>query len=187
MELVSVRTTLQDRGDWSGVRLLDDLRAPDTDHSWLWLLATPTGDEVRGQEFIVAVRVRIGADVMAAGQPCRCCGGILDAKGHHAMRCAPGESTRGHNRVANTLLSLASLADGASCAEPRGLVASRPALRPADVLTTAAFGRGAALDVSIVSPDAAGAGSDPCVASVRKKLDKYRSVFEQLLEAGYDY
>ena len=98
-----------------------------------------------------------------------------------------GESTRGHNRVANTLLCLASLADGSSCAEPHGLIASRPALRPADVLTTAAFGRGAALDVSIVCPDATGAGSDPCVASVTKKMQKYGEVLDELLEAGYHY
>ena len=174
-------------GDWSGIRLLEDLRNPQTDHSWLWLLATPTGDEVRGHEFVAAVRLRIGAAVMAQAQTCRCCRSLMDVKGHHALRCAHGESTRGHNRVANTLLCLASLADGSACAEPRGLIASRPALRPADVLTTAAFGRGAALDVSIVSPDAGGAGADPCVSSVRMKKDKYAAVLEELLEAGFDY
>ena len=183
----ALRASLEARHDWPGIRRFDDLCSPETDHSWLWLLATPTGDEVRGQEFVVATRLRIGADVVATEQQCRCCGGILDVRGHHALRCASGESTRGHNRVANTLLCLASLSDGTSCAEPRGLIASRPALRPADVLTTAAFGRGAALDVSIVSPDATGAGSDPCVASVAKKMRKYSSVLDELVEAGLDY
>ena len=186
-KLAAVQDRLMQCGDNPGLNLLQDLRSPNTDHSWLWMLSTATGDELRGHEFCVAVRLRIGADVTRAGTPCKCCGEPLDARCLHALRCAPGESTRGHNRVSNTLLGLASLGDSASCAEPRGLVASRPALRPADILTSAAFARGAALDVSIVSPDAEGAGLDPCTAAVRGKLEKYGPVVQELRDAGIDY
>ena len=186
-KLAAVESTLEASNDQAGLHLLHDLRSPDTDHSWLWMLATPSGDEVRGQEFCVAVRLRIGADVVEPGTPCKCCGAPMDARGLHASRCAPGDSTRGHNRVANTLHCLASLSDSSSSVEPRGLVASRPALRPADVLTSAAFARAAALDVSIVSPDAVGAGSDPCEAAVRRKLAKYGPILDELREVGIDY
>ena len=111
----------------------------------------------------------------------------MDSRGCHALRCAPGESTRGHNWVANSLLGLASLADANSLAEPKGIVPSRPGLRPADLLSFAAIGRGAALDVSIVSPDSEGAGHDACFAMSSRKTEKYGSVLRELQEEGIDY
>ena len=87
------------------------------------------------------------------------------------MRCAArGASTRGHNRVRDTLLGLASLADSASVIEPKGLTPSHPTLRPADVLTSAAFARLAALDVGMACPDSAGSGNGACAAMVSEKL-----------------
>ena len=84
---------------------------------------------------------------------------------------------------------LASLADGAAATEVRGLVASAPMLRPADLLTTAAFGRLSALDVVVASPDAAGAGDDACAAAVSRKLGVggYGPYLEELAADGVDY
>ena len=74
-------------------------------------------------------------------------------------------------------------------AEPRGLVSSRPGLHPADLLTSAAFGRPAALDVSIACPDAEGAGLDACAATTTaaRKFGKYGDILDELREDGIDY
>ena len=186
-KITAVMKECADSGDWPSVRQLQDLRDPATDHTWLWMLATPAGREVPAREFSLAARLRIGADVVEQGAKCACCGGPLDRRGRHALRCAPGESTRGHNWVSNTLLDVASLADSSSVAEPRGLVPSRPGLRPADLLSSAAFGRPTALDVSIVCPEAEGAGPDPCAAAEQKKVTKYGAVLDELREEGIEY
>ena len=178
---------LQAASDWCSVRQLSDLRDPGTDHSWIWLSASASGFALLPLEFCTAIRMRIGASMIAQASPCACCNGVVDSRCHHALRCAPGESTRGHNWVAGSLLGLASLADSTSLAEPRGLIPSRPGLRPADLLTFATIGRGAALDVSIVSPDSSGAGTDACVATTNKKMDKYKHVLHELHEEGLEY
>ena len=73
--------------------------------------------------------------------------------------------------------------------EPTGLVDSRPALRPADVLTGVSdpSGRLAALDVGIICPAAQGAGED-CVQTMvdrkQARIDRYRDELEQ---AGIEY
>ena len=85
------------------------------------------------------------------------------------------------------ILGLARIGDTASCAEPRGLVPSRPALRPADILTTASCGRRAALDVCVASPDGAGAGADACASAALRKRYRYREVLDELKAEGYDY
>ena len=173
--------------DEPGVRQFADLRAPETDHTWLWALSNADGSEVQPREFTTAVRLRVGADIIGSEAACACCGKPLDRRCLHALRCAPGESTRGHNWVVNTLADAAALSDNSTKVEPRGLVGSRPSLRPADFLSSAAFGRPAALDVSIVSPDAEGAGLDPCAATSAKKVGKYSSILGELQEEGIDY
>ena len=178
---------LEATGDWCSVRQISDLRDPATDHCWMWLSASASGFALLPREFCTAVRLRIGAALVALPSPCACCGGILDARGHHALCCAPGESTRGHNWVAGSLLGLASLADSTSAAEPRGLIPSRPGLRPADLLTFATLGRGAALDVSIVSPEGVGAGLDACAAASDRKYGKYQEYLAELREEGLEY
>ena len=176
-----------DQNDWPAWRQLQDLRAPGTDHSWLWLAATPAGSAFCGQEFCTAARLRIGAPIIETEQECAVCGGQVDVRGLHSLCCAPGESTRGHNWVCNSLLHLSSLSDSSSVAEPRGLVPSRPTLRPADIFTTTAFGSGAAVDVSIVSPDGEGAGADACQAAADGKMKKYGEVLAELREEGIRY
>ena len=85
------------------------------------------------------------------------------------------------------VLGLASLSDNAAAAEPCGLVPSRPALRPADVLTTSAFARLAALDVGVACPDAGDAGDDACVAMHEAKHGTYADVLGELADEGIDY
>ena len=126
------------------------------------------------------MRLRIGAEVAPAGQECACCGEKLDPLCLHALRCAPGESSRGHYSVCSVVHGLASLADSSSVVEPRGLVPSRPAIRPADVLTSAAFCIPAALDVCVASPDSAGAGTDVCISAEARKCGHYKDVMDEL-------
>ena len=174
-------------GDFSSVQMLEDLCNEETDRSWLWLAGTVDGPPTKSHEFCTAVRLRIGADLASDDQECACCGGKLDRKGLHSLCCAPGESTRGHGAVASVVHSLARLSDASASTEPRGLVPSYPALRPADVLTSVAFGRQAALDICVASPDGAGAGSDACAAAARRKSENYAGVIEELSEEGCDY
>ena len=176
----------QEAEDWPSIRMIRDLRDATTDHSWLWMLG-PNGPRFTPHEFCLAVRVRIGADVAPPGHLCAVCGESMDTRGIHAMNCAPGESTRGHYSLCSVVHCLASLSDSSACTEVRGLVPSRPALRPADVLTSAAFGHLAALDVCVTSPERSGAGPDACIAGAQRKLDKYAGVLDELVAEGYDY
>ena len=121
---------LQQRRDWPGMHLLEDLRDPGTDHSWLWVLSSATGDVVRASEFVTAVRLRLGVPVLEEDTECACCGAVLDRECRHAMKCAPGASTRGHNRIRDSVLGLASLSDSAAAAEPLGLVHIRLSALP---------------------------------------------------------
>ena len=169
------------------IQLLDDLRHPATDRRWLWVLSAADSTVLRPAEFMDAVLLRLGADLMARPAPCAQCGEQLDPQCRHALRCTPGPATCGHNRIRDTLLGLASLGDGASASEARGLIASAPTLRPADVLTCAAFGRLAALDVGIANPAAWTAGDDACVSMVQKKMHDYGAYLDELAEDGIAY
>ena len=124
---------------------------------------------------------------MAGPAPCARCKAQLDAKCRHALLCGSGPATRGHNRVRDTLLGLASLSDGAAASEVRGLIGSAPRLRPADVLTTAAFGRLVALDVGIANPAARTAGEDACASMVSQKTSEYARFLSELAEDGIEY
>ena len=182
-----IRSQYEAARDYGSVNLIDDLCDSATDHSWLWLLASHAGPRTRNTEFCTGVRLRIGADVAPAGLVCACCGEELDRLCLHCMKCAPGESNRGHYAVCSVVHGLASLADPSAASEPRGFVPSRPAIRPADVLTSAAFCIPAVLDVCVASPDSAGAGTDACAAAEVRKRGKYQDVLVELREEGYDY
>ena len=77
------------------------------------------------------------------------------------------------------------MVDPSTEVEMRGLVEHAPRDRPGDIFTGAAVpNREAAVDVSIVSPHAAHAGSD-CVATAhRGKFTKYRLAVEEWGEQG---
>ena len=99
-----------------GSHLLADLRNFGTDHGWLWELAGAGREALLPSEFLTAVRLRLGAPVFVGPGPCARCGVERGISGGHTLCCAPGEATRGHNRIRDVLLGLASLSDGAACA-----------------------------------------------------------------------
>ena len=101
-------------------------------------------------EYIMAVRLRLGcAGPDEPSARSNCDSGILDRSGRHPSFCAKGPSTRSHNAVRDEFFAFAQDVDGNAEIEPVGLIPSRPALRPADNLTSASSlkGRLAALDV----------------------------------------
>ena len=61
-----VRETLRCAGDFEGLQILSDQCDAATDHSWLWALAAADGSIVPSDEFITAVRLRLGAPVIDA-------------------------------------------------------------------------------------------------------------------------
>ena len=182
-----VEHRLEDSRDLAELALLRDLRAQDIDHGWLWEMGGEGADALLPPEFLLAARMRIGAPVFLDAGPCARCGENRGLSGAHAVCCAPGEATRGHNRTRDVLLGLASLADGSARPEVAGLVPGAPALRPADILTDAAFGRLSALDVSIVAPHASGAGRDAVATRVQGKMQFYAPYLDALAEAGVAY
>ena len=110
--------------------------------------------------------------------------------GAHALCCAPGPSTRGHNEARDCLLALARRGDPHAESEVLGLLPAAPGLRPADVLTNAAGGTGlVALDVGIASPDsqAAVAAGDGLEAMRRRKVSVYAGHADAMRDSGLEY
>lgn len=98
------------------------------------------------------------------------------------------EATKRHFDVRDVVLQLTHLADPRAGVEAPGLIPSAPALRPADILTSAAYpGRLAALDIGISSPEASGAGSDCCAAMFDKKVRNYGPHLAELTAADVVY
>ena len=102
-----LQATLKSEEDWEGLGLLEDLAHPDQDHRWLWECGPPSETALSRKEFREAVLLRLGDKLVEAGTPCARCGSAMDAQCRHAMRCASGQSTRGHNRIRDTLHGLA--------------------------------------------------------------------------------
>ena len=142
------------------------------------------------REFALAVKLRIGADVAVPGSKCSRCDMAMDRKGRHALVCqrAIGVSTKGHNLIRDTLMGLASISDPGAVTEAPGLVLSNPYIRPADVLTTAAFGRPTAPDVVVSCPHAGGAGPDAAAKALISKFGHYgKEVIEEMREEGVEF
>ena len=170
-------------------RRIRELRDPSVSNDWLWALNPAHGAYLPSSHFLTAVRLRVGFHFLDEPILCpRCCRAILDRSCVHALCCASAESTRGHNRVRDSVLQFVSLADGAADTEVPELIPSAPTLRPADIFTPAALpGCQAALDVGIMSPDATGAGLDCCDAMHRKKLQTYEPYLEELERQNIRY
>gem|GEM_PF-7075693 len=171
-------------------RRLLDLRDPTVSHEWLWSLAPWASHTLEPDDYVDAVRLRLGA---AQGPPdvtCLVCGRVAAVGGEHALCCAPGPSYKGHNETRDRLLVLARLGDAHAEKEATGLLPAAPGRRPADVLTCAAGGRGlVALDVGIASPDsqAAVAGGDALEVMRTRKLGEYKELEAALREADLAY
>ena len=153
---------MQAQADWDAARRLAEIRDPSCSHDWLWAINPAHGVTLPADDFITAVRIRLGAPIASDPAPCASCGeAVLDTCGSHALRCARAASTKGHNKVRNVVHNLAHAADPTALTEPEELIPGYPELRPADVYTSAAIpGSMAALDIGISSPDSAGAGSN---------------------------
>ena len=137
------------------------------------------------EEYVASVRLRLGCGGPAEPQVCGNCGtAVIGCNGMHALLCARGESTRGHNAVRDELHSMAASVDRSAETEPLGLIASHPQLRPADILTGAFHnGRLAAVDVGVICPAASGAGLD-CVTTMHDRKYERMRPFADELEAG---
>ncbi len=166
--------------------LLAELVSPHVSHEWLWRIDPNKGSALAADDYVAAVRLRLGSGGPSDAVPCASCGdALLGPSGLHALLCACGPSTRGHNAVRDELFQVASSLDSTSELEPTGLIPSRPGLRPADLLTGVSgfSGRHAALDVGICCPAAAGAGND-CVEAMRQRKQARLAPLEAELEAG---
>ena len=116
------------------------------------------------------------------------CNRLLDSNGTHALCCAPGESTRGHNAVRDELFAITRIADTTAEREVLGLLDTAPGLRPADILTCAVQpSLSFALDIGIAAPPAAHAGTDCCETMRRRKVRHYADHAGDLLEQGIQY
>jgi hypothetical protein len=169
---------------------LHDLRLAEGTHSWLWRLSREQGATIDDeQEYVEAVRVRLGTGGPPDGGLCGSCGAaFLDSSGRHAAGCCLGEATRGHHAVRDVLFEASFIADPSTEREPEGLVPSHPALRPADVLSPAArAGCLAALDVGVTSPLAATAGEDAAESMFERKLAERRPIEAELETQGIRY
>ena len=170
-------------------RRLVELRDETSSSAWLWGLDPRDGHSLEPDKYVAAVRLRLGAGYLPEPRLCRACGRCpLDPGGFHALCCAPGEGTRGHYDVRDSVLDLTRLADPTAETEVVGLFDAAPGLRPADILTSAASpGLTSALDVGVASPDAVGAGDD-CLETMRlRKRNRYGAFLAELEDQGVEY
>ena len=88
-KLNRLSTRMQANGAQEDVRRLADLRdIKHQDHSW-WKSLDPETDRVLlANEWIIAMRARLGAPILLADSICGRCGDhIMDVKGYHALCC----------------------------------------------------------------------------------------------------
>ena len=167
---------------------LDDLRHKTVNSEWLWALEPTAPAFLEPDAYVPAVRLRLGAGFASEPLPCRACRKVLDANGSHALCCAPGASTRGHNDVRDSVFDLTHVADATCEKEVLALLETAPGKRPADVLTNAVSpGLTSALDVGVAAPHAVHAGED-CAESMRlRKRKEYASYLQALAAEGVEY
>jgi hypothetical protein len=175
-----------------GLRLAD-IASKNSHHDWLWAINPAHGFVLSSDSFCSALRIRLGLPLASyvGALPCAECGGGVEADdlGRHALLCAKGKRTIGHNMLRNHVASLAHISDPCTRTEVSwaspipvdGAIVGRQ--RPADILTTAAFIGGvgpAALDVGITTPFTAEASRAPHIDT----LEAYRTKKLQQRDAG---
>ena len=189
IKMDSLCNDLNQQGQEEDLRRIRDLRESAKSGLWWTALNPRTSHVLSAEDWIIAMRLRLGASIFSSPQCCHLCGEcVLDTKGYHALCCARGESTVGHNRVRDVFHAGFHLADPTSEIEVPGLVVSAPTLRPADVLTHAAIrGELTAVDVGVSCPNASGAGSDSTETMKQDKLDRYGPYLQELSAQGITY
>lgn len=181
-------------------RRLCDLASPKVDNGWLWAINVAHGPVLPQRDYLVNLRLRLGIRVgpdFEGTLPCGGCGGPISADEFdaHALSCAKGERTTGHNEVRDEWARLAEMADGRGNVKIEQLVPTDDpdieGLRPADVLLSAAPLGGCgmcALDPGITSPyTAAAIASDTHVAIDSYYRRKLRTNLEPCKAAGWEY
>ena len=146
-----LRERFRSARSWTDLRRLRELQDPTVSHDWLWKLNPAHGATVAAGDFSLGLRIRLGASLTEEEILCTRCGHtIVDSMAAHALCCAAPEGTHGHYEARDKLLNLVQLADPGATTEVPELIPSRPALRPADIFTTAALpGSRAALDIGV--------------------------------------
>ena len=177
---------LESANDRKGMTRIKELSDTAVDHNWLWHLSKHHGPCLSKQEFVEAVRVRLGTAGPTEPTPCARCGKLFDCAGSHASCCGLAEATRGHYAVCQLVHNSCLLCDPSAEAEVPGLIRGT-ALRPADILTTALGNGMTALDVGITSPHAQQAGNDCAATMVRRKLEFYGPYLQQLDRDNIEY
>ena len=125
-------------------------------HAGDWLVVAPLialGLHLRPQEFVLAVKYRLGLAVFDQAGPCPACLKQSDVLGDHVMCCGTGgERIARHNHLRDAIFDTAAAAGLGPVKEGRFLLPGCDR-RPADVLLhNWAQGRDAALDVTVVTP-----------------------------------
>ena len=113
---------------------LRDLADTSVNHEYLWLLGdAPTGG-LSNEDFIIDVRLRLGASQCDDSRMCGACGRCrLDVRVCRAQCCAPGPANAGHNDLRDELFDLVWVAGSAAEIEALGLLCAAPSLRPAEI------------------------------------------------------
>jgi hypothetical protein len=172
---------------------LTDLSSKQTKHEWLWAINPAHGFVLTPDSFSVGLRLRLGLPLATYPGPLPCAECLQDVLaedlGVHALSCAKGRRAVGHNKLRDHVASLARIADHCTIIEASGRSVyagggpDAPQLRPADILTSAAFLGGVgsvAMDVGIASPHTAEASTNPSVDVLdtykRRKERKYEAV-----------
>jgi len=114
---------------WEHVRRIRELRDDTVSHDWLWAIGPGEGGCIEPDEYVTAVRLRLGANQSDEPLLCQSCGRVMmQPDASHALCCAPGQSTQGHNDVRDVTLEFTRLADASAEPEVVGLIASAPGL-----------------------------------------------------------
>ena len=167
---------------------LKDLRDETVSSKWLWTVDPRSRLTLDSESFIAATRLRLGASFTCQPIRCRLCNRTLDTSGSHALCCAPGEGTRGHNEIRDEVFVITRMTDTTAEREVLRLLDTAPGLRPADILTIAVVpSLSSALDIGVAAPHALHAGEDCCETMRVRKIHHYRNHFEDLRLQGIVY
>ena len=149
------RLLLQDITAEAGQREAARLRCLGNAHAGIWMTVCPSpslGLNLRGKEFTMVLKYRLGCPVYSTEAPCPACKQPSDVMGDHALGCgSAGERIMRHNLMRDVLYQTAAAAMLGPVKEGRFLLPGRDA-RPADLLIPRwSGGQDAALDVTVVS------------------------------------
>ena len=105
---------------------LKELRDETVSSTWLWTVDPRFRLTLDSKTFIAATRLRLRASFACQPIRCRLCKRTLGINGSHALCCALGEGTRGHNDVRDEVFQVTKMADTTAESEVLGLLESAP-------------------------------------------------------------